>query len=179
MVVLLETRMDNSSGCDPVIPVQPRTHKYYPCSPFNWRLAPFVGSKTVGGWRPRRRLWRKKKKTVLTPLTHTHVHTDTDAKIPLQIPDGVFGICFLVVFFHDKKKKTTPKEHAFCILGYGTIQLPLRSWKDEYQVRHDSENFINKLMIAAWRTRKDKQKKVRHTAKMRYFGSGHNWQING
>ncbi len=94
-LVLLETRRDNSSGHDPVIPVKPRTHKYYPCSPFNWRLTPFFGSKTVSGWRPRERLWRKKK-SVLTPLTHTHVHTDTCAKIPLQIPDGVFGICFLL-----------------------------------------------------------------------------------
>lgn len=30
----------------------------------------------------------------------------------------------------------------------------MRSRKDEYQVRHDSENFINNLMIAAWWTRK-------------------------
>lgn len=62
VVVLLETRRDNSSGHDPVIPVKPRTHKYYPCSPFNWQLTPFFGSKTVGGWRPRWRLWRGKKK---------------------------------------------------------------------------------------------------------------------
>jgi len=53
VVVLLETRRDNSSGRDPEIPVKPCTHKYYPCSPFNWRLTPFFGSKTVGGWRPR------------------------------------------------------------------------------------------------------------------------------
>lgn len=53
VVVLLETRRDNSSGRDPVIPAKPRTHKYYPCSPFNWQLTPFFGSKTMGGWRPR------------------------------------------------------------------------------------------------------------------------------
>lgn len=53
---------------------------------------------------------KKKKKTVLTPLTHTHVHTDTDAKIPLQIPDGVFGICFL--FFHDKKRQLPRNTHS-------------------------------------------------------------------
>lgn len=78
--------------------------------PFNWRLTPFFGSKTVGGWRPRGRLWREKKISSHPPNTHTHVHTDTDAKIPFQIPDGVFGICFL--FFMTKKRQLPRNTHS-------------------------------------------------------------------
>ncbi len=163
-VVLLETRIDNSSGHDPVIPVKPRTHKYYPCSPFNWRLTPFFGSKTVGGSRPRERLW-KKKISSHPPNTHTYTQIQTQ-KYPSK-----YQMVFLesVSFFHDqkKKKKTTPKKHAFCILGYRSIQPPLRSRKDEYQVRHDSENSINNWWCGLANTKTDEQKKVCRTAKMR------------
>lgn len=114
----------------------------------------------------------EKKKSVLTPLTHTRTHRYRRKNTP---PNTRWCFWNLFPFFHDqkkRKKKTTPKKHAFCILGYRSIQPPLlRSRKDEYQVRHDSENFINKLMIAAWRTRKQtSRKKVRRTAKMRVFG---------
>lgn len=96
----------------------------------------------------------EKKNSSHPPNTHMYTQIQTQ-KYPSKY-QMVFLESVSLFFFFMTKKKTTPKEHAFCILGYGAIQLPLRSWKDEYQVRHDSENFINKLMIAAWRTRKDK-----------------------
>lgn len=175
VVVLLETRRDNSSGRDPVIPVKPRTHKYYPCSPFNWQLTPFFGSKTVGGWRPRWRLWRKKKNSSHPPNTHTHVHTDTDAKIPLQIPDGVFGICFLF-FFHDKKDNsqgtrilhTWVRSHTTAV-AFTERQVSSETWQRKLYKQTDDCSLRNK------KSRKDKQKKVHQTVKMRDSGWGHNW----
>ncbi len=75
-----------------------------------------------------------------------------------------------VSFYHDQKKDNSQETRILHTWVQIHTQPPLRSWKDEYQVRHDSENFINKLMIAAWRTRKQtSRKKVRRTAKMRVF----------
>lgn len=76
-VVLLETRRDNSSGHDPVIPVKPRTHKYYPCSPLQLATYTFFWQQNGGWLETKRKAMEKKKISSHPPNTHTYTQIQT------------------------------------------------------------------------------------------------------
>lgn len=92
----------------------------------------------------------REKKHFSPPNTHTQIQT--------QIYPSKYQMVFLEsVSIFSWQKKTTPMKHTFCILGYGCIQLARTAAAfTERRVSSETwqQNFINKLMSVAWRTRK-------------------------